>query len=153
MLEKWCFMKKIILVNMLLLTAAVCFGQHISKITITGSGQVDAFSVGLDENVEVYVSRDGNISKWGYDKYIGYQENYTGVLEPYVGRVEYYNQLDDESLRGKINYILNNHHVLCLLRKRNAERQIEEHRQYRVRLLSFVRGCGLPGAGQDPWPE
>ncbi len=98
-------MKKIILVNMLLLTAAVCFGQHISKITITGSGQVDAFSIGLDENVEIYVSRDGNISKWGYDKYIGYQENYTGVLDPYVGRVEYYNQLDDESLRGKIKYI------------------------------------------------
>lgn len=81
------------------------FGQHISRISIAGSGQVDVFSIGLDEKVEIYVSKDGNITKWGYDKFIGYQENYNGLLEPYVGRVEYYSQLDDEALRGKPKYI------------------------------------------------
>lgn len=94
--------------SVLLLTGFLCFSgfsQSISKITINGSGQFDYISFGLDENVQVYVTKEGNISKWGFDKFIGYQENYADMLDPYVGRVEYYNQLDDESLRGKIKYI------------------------------------------------
>lgn len=79
--------------------------QHISRVTITGTGQVDVFAIGLDENVQLYLSKDGHISKWGFDRYIGYQENYNSELEPYVGRVEYYTQNDDEALRGKVKYI------------------------------------------------
>jgi len=81
------------------------FSQNISKITISGNGNLDNISFALDENVQVYVSKDGIISKWGYDKFIGYQENYQGILEPYVGRIEYYSQNDDEALRGKVKYI------------------------------------------------
>lgn len=91
------------------ITAAFVFqigiAQSISKITITGNGQIDVFAFGLDENVQVYVSKDGNITKWGFDKYIGYQENYRGDLDPYAGRTEYYTQNDDEALRGKVKYI------------------------------------------------
>jgi hypothetical protein len=81
------------------------YSQSISKITITNNGTIDVISIGLDENVQVYLTKDGNISNWGFDKFIGYQENYDGVLEPYMGRVEYYTQDDDEALRGKIKYI------------------------------------------------
>lgn len=98
-------MNKIILT----LTAIFIFGtgmsQTLSKITLTGNGMVDVFSFGLAENVQVYVSKEGNIIKWGFDKYIGYQENYNGDLDPYAGRVEYYTKLDDEALRGKVKYI------------------------------------------------
>ncbi len=79
--------------------------QSLSKITITGTGLVDAFSFSLPENVEVYVTKDGNISKWGFDRFIGYQENYNGDLQPYVGRVDYYTQNDDVALVGKVKYI------------------------------------------------
>lgn len=98
-------MKKIGLFSAVLLINMAAFSQHLSRVTITGSGQVDAISIGLGEQVEMYVSKDGNMIKWGFDKYIGYQENYIGQLEPYAGRVEYYNQLDDEALRGKVKYI------------------------------------------------
>ena len=81
------------------------FGQRISKITITGSGTVSDIVVGLDENVQVYLSKDGQIAKWGFDRFIGYQENYNDYLEPYVGRVEYYSENDDAALRGKVKYI------------------------------------------------
>lgn len=84
---------------------SLIFSQGVSKITITSNGQVDFFAFGLDENVQVYVSKDGNISKWGFDRFIGYQENYNGDLDPYVGRVEYYTQNDDAELRGKVKYI------------------------------------------------
>ncbi|HNU87540.1 MAG TPA: hypothetical protein PKJ94_04595 [Ferruginibacter sp.] len=98
-------MKRILLLSICIVAATSSFSQHISRITISGSGQAEVFSIGLGEQVEIYVTKDGNISKWGYDKYIGYQENYTGTLDPYAGRVEYYNQLDDEALRGKVKYI------------------------------------------------
>lgn len=98
-------MKKILLPLIVFLTASASFGQHISRISITGKGDLDIISFGLDENVQVYLTKDGSISKWGFDRYIGYQENYNGTLDPYAGRVEYYTQNDDEALRGKVKYI------------------------------------------------
>lgn len=98
-------MKKIFVTMASVFLIASAFSQNISKITIAGNGVVDVIAFGLDENVQVHVTKDGNISKWGYDKFIGYQENYQGLLETYVGRTEYYTQNDDEALRGKLKYI------------------------------------------------
>jgi len=97
-------MKKIFFAVIVFFSSQV-FGQAISKITIAGNGNVDNIAFGLDENVQVYLTKDGNISKWGFDRFIGYQENYGGVLEPYVGRVEYYTSNDDAALQGKVKYI------------------------------------------------
>lgn len=98
-------MKKIFSVSAALIFCMAVFGQRISKITITGTGSVSDIVIGLDENVQVYISKEGQISKWGFDRFIGYQENYNDYLEPYVGRVEYYSQNEDEALRGKVRYI------------------------------------------------
>lgn len=98
-------MKKIFSVAFVLLFCVAVSGQRISKITITGTGAVSDIVVGLDENVQVYFSKEGQITKWGFDRFIGYQENYNDLLEPYVGRVEYYSENDDAALRGKVKYI------------------------------------------------
>jgi len=98
-------MKKIIFTLAATFIFLTGFSQSISKITITGSGLVDIIAFGLDGNVQVYLTKDGNISKWGFDRYIGFQENYEGKLDPYAGRIEYYTQNDDEALRGKVKYI------------------------------------------------
>lgn len=98
-------MKKILSVTVALVFCMAVFGQRISKITITGSGSVSDIVIGLDENVMVYISKEGQITRWGFDRFIGTQENYNDYLEPYVGRVEYYTQNDDEALRGKVKYI------------------------------------------------
>lgn len=98
-------MKKIFSLSVALFFCMAVFGQRISKITITGSGSVSDIVIGLDENVQVYISKEGQISKWGFDRFIGTQENYNDYLEPYVGRVEYYSENDDVLLRGKVKYI------------------------------------------------
>ncbi len=98
-------MKRIFIAIALFFALSSATGQTVSRISITGSGHVDMFAIGLDENVQIYVSKDGHISKWGFDRYIGFQENYNGDLDPYVGRIEYYTQNDDEALRGKVKYI------------------------------------------------
>ena len=98
-------MKKIFTAISALFIFTLGFSQSISKITIAGNGHIDIISFGLDENVQVYLTKNGNISKWGFDKYIGYQENYNAVLEPYVGKTEYYSPNEDEAVRGKVKYI------------------------------------------------
>jgi hypothetical protein len=98
-------MKKIFSISVALFFCMAVFGQRISKITITGTGSVSDIVIGLDENVQVYISKEGQITKWGFDRFIGYQENYNDYLEPYVGRVEYYSENDDVALRGKVKYI------------------------------------------------
>src|SRR6478735_7451275 len=98
-------MKKIFLIIAGLFIFITGHGQTISKITIAADGSLSMFSFGLDERVQVQLTKDGHISNWGFDKYIGYEENYMDVLDPYVGRTEYYTQNDDEALRGKVKYI------------------------------------------------
>ncbi len=98
-------MKKIFLIAAVSLFSLAAFSQRISKITITGNGTPGDIVIGLDENVQVYITKQGQISKWGFDRFIGNQENYNDYLEPYVGRVEYYSQNDDEMLRGRVKYI------------------------------------------------
>jgi hypothetical protein len=98
-------MKKIFLITAAVVFCINVFGQQISKITISGTGTVSDIVIGIDENVQVYITKDGQISKWGYDRFIGNQENYNDQLDPYVGRVEYYSQNDDAALRGRVKYI------------------------------------------------
>ena len=98
-------MKKIFLIAVSFVVSFSVFSQNISKITLTGTGTVSDIVFGLDQKVEVYINPSGQITKWGYDRFIGYQENYNDYLEPYVGKVDYYTQNDDESLRGKVKYI------------------------------------------------
>ena len=98
-------MKKLFLIVTSVVFFATVFGQGISKITIPGTGTVNEIVIGLDENVQVYISKEGKISKWGFDRFIGVQENYNDYLDPYLGRVEYYTQNDDEALRGRVKYI------------------------------------------------
>lgn len=99
-------MKRIFLFTAAFIFCTVVYSQQISKIIITGSGQVNDIVIGLDENVQIYITKQGQISKWGFDRFIGTnQENFNDYLEPYVGRVEYYSQNEDEALRGKVRYI------------------------------------------------
>lgn len=98
-------MKKILLATVSFFVFVNGFSQSLSKITINGNGQIEIFAFALPENVQLYLTKDGNLHKWGFDKYIGYQENYNNELEPYVGRVEYYSENDDAALRGKVKYI------------------------------------------------
>lgn len=98
-------MKRILFSIVTLVFCTTVFGQQISKITITGTGLVNDIVIGLDENVQVYITKQGQISKWGFDRFIGLHENINDYLEPYVGRVEYYSPNEDEALRGKVRYL------------------------------------------------
>ena len=99
-------MKKLCLLVIASVSFTGTFAQGISKITISGNGSLEAISFVFDQNVKVYITREGNISKWGYDRFEARgQENYPDVLDAYVGRVDYYGQDVDAAFRGKIRSI------------------------------------------------
>lgn len=86
------------------LTQAIA--QSVYRITITGSGQTESIAFEVEPNIIVNISPEGNIGTWGYDVFKDRGgENFTGQLQPYVGRVEYYGPNDDEAIRGKIKSI------------------------------------------------
>lgn len=97
--------KKSLLSLLMVCFVFFAFSQSISKITINGAGYVDYFSIALGGNNEMYISKEGQIIKWGYDRFIGTMENYQDQLDPYMGRVENYTANDDEALQGKVKYI------------------------------------------------
>lgn len=99
-------MKKIFICAFVTLLLGPAFGQGISMVTITGNGNLESITFSLDENVKLNIGKDGNIGKWGYDRFEARgQVNYQGILDPYVGRVEYYSPDADAAYRGKIRYI------------------------------------------------
>ena len=99
-------MKKFIITCITSFLLAPVFSQDISMVTITGTGNLESISFGLDENVKVNINKEGQIIKWGYDRFQARgQENYQGLLDTYVGRVEYYSQDDDAAYRGKLRSI------------------------------------------------
>ncbi len=97
--------KKPLLSLLMVCIVFFAFSQNVSKITMNGAGQVDYFSIALGGNNEMYISKEGQIIKWGYDRFIGTMENYQDQLDPYMGRVENYTSNDDDALQGKVKYI------------------------------------------------
>lgn len=99
-------MKKILFTISAALLLAPAFAQSVFKITLNSSGQTEAIAFEVEPNIIVNVSPEGNIVNWGYDVFKDRGgENFTGQLQPYVGRVDYYGPTDDEAIRGKIKSI------------------------------------------------
>jgi hypothetical protein len=98
-------MKKTLIYLLIIFSSTTTIGQKLIQVNIKGNGTLDVFMISLDENVQLYLTKDGSLSKWGYDRFMGIQENFGGQLDPYVGRVEYYTQNDDAALQGKVKYI------------------------------------------------
>lgn len=99
-------MKKLSLLLPLFLIGSMSFSQNLSRVTISESGSIEKLSFGLKENVLLNISKDGNIIDWGIERYAGQSfERNPGRLDPYQGRVEYYNESENEAFRGKVKSI------------------------------------------------
>jgi hypothetical protein len=78
--------------------------QRIAKVTITNAGTTESLSIGLDENVVVNVSPNGDLINYGIEYISERISNYTRV-ENYNGRTEMYSANEDKAFQGKVKYI------------------------------------------------
>lgn len=99
-------MKKLFASCVLLLSVVALSAQTINRITIDRNGALEHITIGIDDNNVMYLDKQGNMTKYGFDRFAARGgENYDNTLDPYMGRVEYYNQTDDAAFRGKIKSI------------------------------------------------
>jgi len=82
------------------------YSQELSQVTFSGGATLSSFSFITDQKVVIRVSGDGRVLEWGTDPGTGRYNYYTGKLQPYLGRVDYYGQAEfDSVLRGKVKSI------------------------------------------------
>jgi hypothetical protein len=97
-------MKHISILIFLVTIGISTLAQKIAKINITNAGTTESFTIGLDENVILNVSPDGNLINYGVDYFSEKVANYSR-LENYNGRIEMYVASDDKAYQGKLKYI------------------------------------------------
>lgn len=98
-------MKKFIVSFLVLFISQWAIAQQIGRVLFTKNGQLESIEMELPETVVLKLSKDGQISQWGANRYAGRDEILREKLDPYVGRVEYYRENDNEAFRGKIRSI------------------------------------------------
>jgi hypothetical protein len=101
-------MKKILLFSLFSFLIGNVFSQQISKITLGTSGALESISITIADNAIINMKEDGSIINFGLPRYNRITDNYgdyTDLLDPFVGRIEYYSNLDNEAFRGKVKYI------------------------------------------------
>jgi hypothetical protein len=98
-------MKKISLTVLTLFFVLLLSAQKINKLTLTNNGSSAEIRYGLSENVVIILTPEGTIKEWGVDRYAGRIDNMERKLDEYTGRIEYYNESENEAFRGKIRFI------------------------------------------------
>jgi hypothetical protein len=99
-------MNKVLLSIHLLFFSLCSYSQELSQVTFSEGANLSSFSFFTDQKVVIRISPDGKIIEWGMDPGIGRYNYYTGKLQPFMGRVEYYTAAEyDSVLRGKVKSI------------------------------------------------
>jgi hypothetical protein len=89
-----------------LLFAMTIYGQQLSQVIFSGGSTLAAFSFITDQKAIIRISAEGNILEWGTDPGSGRYGYYSGRLQPFMGRVDYYGKTEYDSLiRGKVKSI------------------------------------------------
>ena len=97
-------MKNIFFTLILCCSFLSVLAQRISKISISGQGNTDLFSVTTDDNALLNVSPEGNLVSYGVEYFSEKISNYSR-LEKFNGRIDLYTATDDKMLMGKLKYI------------------------------------------------
>ena len=99
-------MKKVLFSLFSLLVVFLANAQRPNKLTLSNNGANVTLRYLLDQNVVLDVNQDGTLGEWGVDRYATRPVDFTQRrLDNFDGRVEYYNESENEAFRGKIKFI------------------------------------------------
>ena len=80
--------------------------QELTQVILSGGNSLSGFSFITDQKVVIRISAKGDLIEWGTDPGTGRYNYYSGKLQPFMGRVDYYDKTEFDSLiRGKVKSI------------------------------------------------
>jgi hypothetical protein len=79
--------------------------QQLSQVTFNNGSTLSYFSFVTDQGVLIRISDEGKILEWGTEVLADHYNFYARKLQPFMGRVEYFDQRDDSVFRGKVKSI------------------------------------------------
>jgi hypothetical protein len=98
-------MKKYFTLIIVTLFSFTTIAQRISKISlINGTGNLESFTIALDDNAVINITQEGNIIDYGTEYFSERVNNYSR-MEKYNGRIDMFTATDDKSFAGKLKYI------------------------------------------------
>lgn len=99
-------MRKFFITLPALILAFCASSQQLSQVTFSGGSNLNYISFLTDQGVLIRISPDGKILEWGTELVSERSNNYYAPkLQPFLGRMEYYDQQSDSSFKGKIKNI------------------------------------------------
>src|ERR1043165_497711 len=98
-------MKKISLILFLSCIVFFSTAQSLKYVNFINGAELSSFSFITDQKIIIKISPTGDIMEWGYDLEPGRFYSQPGRLQPYMGRVEYYEKQFDSTLNGKVKSI------------------------------------------------
>ncbi len=101
-----CATMKRVCLSLFLFLALRGISQQLSQVNFSDGSMFSSFSFITDQKVVIRISIDGKMIEWGTDPGVGRYNYYTGKLQPFMGRVDYYSATEyDSLLRGKVKSI------------------------------------------------
>ena len=88
-----------------LLIYSVGYSQTLKFVNFSGGSEFSSLSYITNQKIIIKVSQDGKVIEWGNEMEPGRFYTEPGKLQPYMGRVEYYEKQFDSMLNGKVKNI------------------------------------------------
>jgi len=79
--------------------------QTLKFINFSGGAEFSSLSFITNQKIIIKISQDGKVIEWGNEMEPGRFYTEPGKLQPYMGRVEYYEKQFDSMLNGKVKNI------------------------------------------------
>ncbi|MBK8710670.1 MAG: hypothetical protein IPL97_02120 [Niastella sp.] len=98
-------MKKIIGFICIFLSLHTAKAQSLAQVSITQNAKSAMLSFETADHALINIDKTGTLISWGMENTQRMLSRFPQKLDPYMGRVDYYSDIDDAALRGKVKYI------------------------------------------------
>ena len=79
--------------------------QTLKFVNFSGGAEFSSLSFITNQKIIIKISQDGKVLEWGNEMEPGRYYTEPGKLQPYMGRVEYYEKQFDSIFNGKVKNI------------------------------------------------
>jgi hypothetical protein len=98
-------MRKLFTTLPVLILTLIAHSQQLSQVTFSSGSNLDYISFLTDQGVLIRISPEGKILEWGTELLSDRYNYYAPKLQPFMGRMEYFDDQSDSAFRGKIKSI------------------------------------------------